>query len=359
MKETVILAAKTLLARNISFCVFRSPDTDNIRLGLPPVYFNTRDATIFQMSPFTPDSQAKPVSWKVVNDGRMIPSFMEKIARIPEGEKVNIPLPEETSKADYFKRIHLYLKAIRSGKLKKAILSRVIHVEKDEAFNPVDYFLTFCEDYPKAFVYLTSHPDAGLWMGATPELLLSKTGTQFTTMALAGTQVRRPDSNYIWRAKEMEEHWMVEDHIESFFHNFQFALSEKKGPYTIEAGKVAHLRTDYTFCKQQPLELKDLIQELHPTPAIGGLPAREAVDFIKENEEYDRGYYSGVIGLSEYSGDATFYINLRCMQIGEKEVAIFAGGGITAESDPEEEWEETIMKSKTMADKIGLVKEWN
>lgn len=194
-------------------------------------------------------------------------------------------------------------------------------------------------------------------MGATPELLLRKRGTDFYTMALAGTQARQPEASYQWREKEKEEHEMVGRHIEEVFENNRCSLLRKGTTETIESGKVAHLKTDYVFHETSAGSLKKLLSELQPTPAVGGLPVRESVDSILKQEGYDREYYCGFLGETDFSQTADLYTNLRCMQIGKEKIAVYAGGGITAASDPQEEWEETILKSKTMMEKILPVKE--
>src|SRR5699024_7527201 len=131
---------------------------------------------------------------------------------------------------------------------------------------------------------------------------------------------------------------------------------EKTATESMETDSVAHLKTDYKFKMGEEYALKSLIKSLHPTPAVAGLPIAPSLACILQYEGYDRQYYCGIIGETSPDNTAHLYVNLRCMQIGEKEIAIYVGGGITAASDPEEEWRETIIKGKTMEDCIHSTK---
>lgn len=293
----------------------------------------------------------------VVKDHYLNESFLQQLRALPARQREEIRLPPETGQPEYFERLNAFSQEIRAGKLEKAILSRVCCVSRPDGFDAVHCTETLARDYPDAFVYFCLHPLSGIWMGASPELLLKKRGQTLYTMALAGTQARKTGTEYYWRTKEAEEHEMVGRHIEAVFKKNNCLMAVKKGPRTIESGRVAHLRTDYVFHEQSDISLRSLLSDLHPTPAIGGLPVKESVECILAHEGYDRKYYCGFIGETDFLQTADLYTNLRCMQIGEDSIAIYVGGGITAASDPEEEWDETVMKGKTLLEKIKPVRE--
>src|SRR6202021_687877 len=92
----------------------------------------------------------------------------------------------------------------------------------------------------------------------------------------------------------------------------------------------------------------NLVSELHPTPAVCGIPLNDATQFIKETEGYDRGYYTGFLGPCNMDGKTELYVNLRCAELFADCINLYVGGGITKDSIPENEWEETEMKSKTL-----------
>jgi isochorismate synthase len=201
-----------------------------------------------------------------------------------------------------------------------------------------------CDKYPNALVYLISSKLIGTWIGASPEVLLEAHDDYLFTMSLAGT--KKVNANIEWTEKEIIEQELVTDFIADELKKMQVDSLEIIGPYDFEAGPVEHLRTD--ICAQistiTPIEIA---QNLHPTPAVSGLPRTEAIALIKTLETHDRGLYTGMIGLIS-ENTARLFVNLRCAQIQEKNTYLYIGGGFTAQSIPEMEWEETENKSQTL-----------
>lgn len=353
MKNLTVSIARLLFSKNIAFCLYRFPGEDRLRLAIDPGYLpHLREKTCW-IAPFCEYSSAKEICLDVLNPEWINLSFFQKIASLSPGNSFPVvPLPAPRSKEDYIRKVTRFVQDIRAGLIEKVILSNVFHKDKPERFDPFDCFESLSQSYPDTFLHLLAHPDAGLWLGASPELLLKKKNRTVTLKAIAGTQPRKEFKDYHWRKKEMEEHLMVGKHIEQVFHKFNFSLKRKTAPYTIETGSVAHLSTDYIYEETEGVELKFLLNDLHPTPAIGGLPVKKGVRYILNHEGYDRKYYCGFIGETDFNDTAELYINIRNMQVGKDKIAIFAGGGITGASDPEEEWQEVVMKSKTMSEKI-------
>jgi len=253
--------------------------------------------------------------------------------------------PAETSKAEYEEAFKKYTEAFRSNGLKKAILSTVIREEKPPEFDPIGFFLRLCESYPTAFAYLLYHPNTGMWCGATPEILLEGRYEHFTTVALAGTQSTKPSQEYDWGEKEKEEQELVSQHIRSILKKAGAMNLKESAPYSSQAADVVHLKTDFRFDYRH--EVTSLLERLHPTPAVAGLPTANSIELINAVEKHDRGLYTGYLGLLGEK-ETHVFVNLRCMQIGDKELALYVGGGITAKSDVHAEWEETRLKAKTL-----------
>lgn len=354
LKELTVTIAQTLFLKNIPFCLYRFPAENAFRMAIEESFLPHQKDQVFLISPFHEDSLEKELQLAVVNNDFLTNDFLQHIEKVVVGKDFpEIQLPPETTKKEYFQKLKAYLQEIHSGKIEKAILSRVIYEDKPKDFNLFDCFLRLSASYPETLSYLLVTPQSGIWMGATPELLLEKRQNLYAVMALAGTQPRNESGKYFWREKETVEHLMVGRHIQSVFKNNGFILIKKSPLTTKETGKVAHLKTDYLFEDIHKMKLELLLKDLHPTPAIGGLPVNNALACILEHEGYDRRYYSGIIGQTDFSSTADLYINLRCMQVGKDKIAIYTGGGITAASDAEEEWQETILKSKTVAEKIN------
>ena len=203
------------------------------------------------------------------------------------------------------------------------------------------------QNYKNAFVYVWFHPEIGLWMGATPERLINIKGSNFTTMALAGTQPFEGATDVIWQEKEQQEQQYVTDFILENIKE-EVTISEVKGPYTIKAGSLLHLRTDIMGQLKEVNLLESLIKSLHPTPAVCGLPKETAKDFILQNENYTRSYYSGYLGELNVNENTQLFVNLRCMEVKDAKIALYIGGGITKGSIPEKEFEETVAKAMVM-----------
>ncbi len=220
-------------------------------------------------------------------------------------------------------------------------------------FDIVSVFAKLVLTYPTAFTYCWYHPKIGLWMGATPERLLKAKNNKFYTMALAGTQVIKGSAEVVWEKKEIEEQHFVSNYI---LNNLKGKTSEVtvSSPYTVKAGNLVHIKTDIEGVIDENSNLKQVVSILHPTPAVCGLPQNITKKFIIENEGYNREYYTGFLGELNKKGfnkeikKTDLFVNLRCMQIKNNQAYLYIGCGITKDSIPEKEWEESVNKSMTM-----------
>lgn len=273
------------------------------------------------------------------------------------------PLPTPTSKENYFNQVEKVLKVIKAGTLQKAVLSRNLRIPFERNTEAPLLFNRLMKRFPHAFVYLVSFPGIGCWVGASPELLLNADAIprigpyqssllQIETMALAGT--RKDKTPGPWGQKEIDEQEWVVKYIEERLDNAGCTDLEKSETYTCPAGNIEHLRTDFR-AKLPSIKLDLLLQEMHPTPAVCGWPAAEALELIHATEDYPRSFYSGYLGPVNMDQKTSLFVNLRCMQIAEKEAALYAGGGITYNSVPEAEWEETAIKSRTLLAEIEKI----
>lgn len=252
-------------------------------------------------------------------------------------------------KEDYLKILESTIETTKEGELSKVIISRQIPVKRKG--EPIgETFFKLHEATPNAFTYLVNLPVAGTWMGATPELLIRSDGKNFETVSLAGTQTRKAaGEEYFWSTKDIEEQAFVSRYMLDVFFEFDIHQYKTTGPETLESGKVAHLKTSFFFPEQKiASQLGSFVAELHPTPAVCGLPKNLADDFIRINETYSRDYYTGYLGPWRLSQQVALYVNLRCMKITPQEYILYVGGGITSRSVPEKEWEETNQKAKTL-----------
>lgn len=257
--------------------------------------------------------------------------------------------------------------AIKSGNLEKVVLSR--KVEKPlKSSQPIAIFKRLFNAYNNAMVYCWYHPKVGLWLGATPELLFKVEGKRLTTISLAGTQSYSQNEQIFWTPKEYDEQQIVTDYIVEQIEPYtnQINVSEVD---TVRAGNLVHLKTYIRSNIKEGCSVKSIINTLHPTPAVCGFPKQEAKDFILKEENYNREFYTGFLGELNLKTSKTrntnrrnvennayavvkkhsnFYVNLRCLQLKDDKALIYVGGGITKDSVPENEWIETVNKTKTM-----------
>lgn len=208
-----------------------------------------------------------------------------------------------------------------------------------------EVFVRAIERYPNSMVYLVYTHQGGRWFGCTPELLLEGYGMKWHTMALAGTRTWEHGE---WNNKNIHEQRMVSDYIEGQLQGLGARIT-RQGPYTSKAGHLFHLRTDYTFHTPKAVSPTKILNLLHPTPALCGLPKKEAWNFIRLFERNKRMYYGGYLGPINLRAETNIYVNIRCAQIRPGGKALFfAGGGLTRNSIFSEEKEEVRRKLETL-----------
>lgn len=367
------------LSANLPFVAYRKPNTTTIKAMLQHndalyslvdfsesgfVYapFDSREVTYIM-----PLEHSKIIDVEFVADDLLEHDIHKKSV---SANVFNVN--SEVDKQSHIKRVVDCIETIKSGICSKIVLSRREQLEYLEN-DPITIFKRLLHRYPTAFVYIWYHPKVGLWLGATPETLLSITGNQLKTMALAGTQSFEGSTEVVWEEKEREEQQIVTDFIveglKSAVDNSEGLHNAIKvfGPKTVQAGNLLHLLTEISMpLKPEPQLLKSILDAIHPTPAVCGFPKERAKTYIIDNEGYPREFYSGFMGElnvketisrntnrrnienNAYSSQKTvthLYVNLRCMQIKDQELYIYVGGGITKDSNAEAEWSETVHKS--------------
>jgi len=268
-------------------------------------------------------------------------------------------IPTATTKKTHKKAVDKAIKAMQNGEFEKVVISRNKFIDLDKNgennFDALEAYNKLEQTYKSAFVSLVSIPTVGTWMCATPELLVSqdKNGI-FRTMALAGTQSGKEVKelkNALWRQKEIEEQALVRRYIINCFKKIRLREYEEIGPKTVRAANLLHLRTEFLVDTKQerfPQLATVMLELLHPTSAVCGMPKEITTQFILDNEGYDREFYAGYLGGINFKNGSSLYVQLRCMQLLENQAILYAGGGITADSDTEKEWQETEMKCQTI-----------
>lgn len=266
---------------------------------------------------------------------------------VPKGNTVELKEPLNYDREIYNSIFDIFRNEIDKGRFKKLVLTRNSKKELPEGFDYLEAFERACTMYPDQMVCMWHSPATSCYICATPEIMLSGRGNEYSTVSLAGTM--RGDDMSPWSRKNIEEQEIVSCYIRETLNSCDIVFTES-GPQSVKAGSLKHLRTQFDFFLDSG-KMIDLLSKLYPTPAISGFP-REAKKFILENESYDRDYYSAVIGPVDINNETDLYINLRTAKIQNGNYYPFAGGGILSSSNVDDEWRETEMKMKTVCDII-------
>lgn len=237
-------------------------------------------------------------------------------------------------------------------RFRKIVLARCADEKVTNGVEPMELFYRACDMYPRLFIALVDTPQTGCWLTATPEILLDGKDTDWRTIALAGTmklegdQLNGEGETLRWSTKNIQEQRIVSTYITECLEQFTGNFREE-GPRTVRAANLVHLRSDFTFRLDNNNNIGDILNTLHPTPAVCGLPKREAFQFIVKNEHTPRRYYSGFMGPIGQN-ETHLYVSLRCMNIDGDTCHLYAGGGLLKDSTEEQEWQETEAKMETM-----------
>jgi isochorismate synthase len=362
-----IKALQHCISNELVFAAYRLPHSDAIRLivqkgqNLEQVELNTElfERKGFLISPFV-ESDANH-SYFISPDLNYISTdyvnFDDLFAlkAVPTAE--NVYENGVIGKKEFIAQVEAIRKAIAENTFEKAVISRIKVLERNYRSKLTEIFQLLNSSYTNAFVYMLNAGNQ-LWIGATPEPLLCSNKNELETVALAGTREYNAENLNLhnWSKKERVEQELVTTFIERSLEKLNLNFLQKKGPYTKKAGNLIHLRTDFTLNFQEVNgQLGQLVKELHPTSAVCGLPKYEAMQFLLQLEKHNRGFYSGFLGPINLDERLLLFVNLRCMQVMKDRLILYVGAGITAESDADEEWDETEIKADTLLSVIHKV----
>jgi isochorismate synthase len=206
---------------------------------------------------------------------------------------------------------------------------------KEEILDWNILFQNLINRLPNTFIYMF-YIDENIWLGASPELVGVCKNNTFKTISLAGTR-----SNEDFTAKEVEEQSIVSNFITSQF--TKTIDKSESATRILPFGSIQHLINEYTFKMDDNFDFEKTIQSIHPSPALSGMPKEKSVAFILENEPIERDFYSGLVSVT-FDNEKYSFATIRCARFSANQVRYYAGAGITIDSNPEEEWKETLNK---------------
>lgn len=337
------------VSRKWSFCAYLLPHAT----GEPVFFANGPDSSLasksgkprFFIGRWGDDSE----KFQFIEAEMTAPQVLVAAGKGVEADlKIEIDDCSSTSHQQYAETIQRLRIHITEEKLGKVVLSCREYVENHLDIRAV---LSLAAEvfaaYPDCFRHLWFTPDLGLWIGASPEELLSvdySSGT-FTTMSLAGTRKAQSGRLEDWSAKDCREQQFVTDYISEVLTSSGYSFTMQPTE-TFRVGDIEHRCTrfnGYMRGSAKTDEALTLLNSLNPTPAVCGYPRERAATLINSLEPFSRNCYGGVVGV-ETSACLHAYVNLRCCRIGSNGLLLYAGGGILSDSDTDEEWLETRRK---------------
>jgi isochorismate synthase len=244
---------------------------------------------------------------------------------------------------------------IRSTAVDKVVLARELTVDAPAAHDPVALLGALRDIFPSCFCFCFGTPEAA-FVGASPELLVRRSGAVAATVALAGTTSRSADpavDDHLGEAmlrspKVRDEHGIVVRRIERTMRPHSVWVHAEGEPFVVKVGNLQHLATPIRAQLAESHSAIELAGFLHPTPAIGGEPREPALELIDELEGIDRGWYTGPVGWMDAAEDGEFCVGLRSALLRDREAHLFAGCGIVSDSDPAAELQESELKFEAL-----------
>jgi len=260
-----------------------------------------------------------------------------------------------TSSHHFQSAVDEVLQTIASGQLDKVVLAHAVDVRSPLPFHPVDCLQNLRSLYPGCYLFAINNGAGKVFLGASPERLVSLQQGHLLTDALAGSAPRGAtpceDAQLADRllnsVKELHEHEVVRDFILQQLQ--QLGISPTRSPLRLrQLPNIQHLHTPIHAPVSASLHLLDVVAQLHPTPAVAGLPCAIACDQIRRYEGFDRSLYAAPIGWVDHHGNGEFVVGIRSAMIEGCHARLFAGAGIVKGSAPEKEWAEVRLKMQAL-----------
>jgi len=274
----------------------------------------------------------------------------------PPGVVATRPTP---SKEGWRAQVEAATDSVKRGDLQKVVLAQSLAVDLERPLDVVDALDRLSDTYPGCFRFLVEPAAGGSFFGATPERLISREGRTVQTAALAGSIGRgetRDEDEWLGdqlrrSEKDVHEHELVAETIREQIE--PLATSVHSGSRTVrKLATVQHLQTPIRATLARDEHVLALVEALHPTPAVGGLPPDVALWTIRETEAFDRGWYAAPVGWFDAEGDGSFAVAIRSGLARDRTATLFAGAGLVGDSDPDSEWDELRLKYRPILDEL-------
>lgn len=308
----------------------------------------------------TPDLPLDLVTAKVWKAHLKFRSFDYSAAR--NRERPSAPRRvEEVGGADAYPRaVAQALVEIERGDYRKIVLARAQRLTTGEPFHPLGVLNHLRQRYAGCYSFSSANGRGQSFIGASPERLVRVASGRMHTEALAGSAPRGKSASedaalaraLLQSDKDLREHRLVFESIARRVGDLGLRLEYSSQPRLLGLANVQHLHTPISATLPAGVHILDLVQRLHPTPAVGGTPRQPAVDAIPRLESFARGLYAGPLGWVDHRGGGEFFVGLRSALVDGCKATTYAGAGIVAGSDPQNELAETELKFKALIEAL-------
>lgn len=266
--------------------------------------------------------------------------------------KLDVPGNDSEEHLRWIDTITKAKNAINDGAFEKVVLARQLKIKLNQKIKDTHILNRLRFQYPDCYSFLIRQDSESSFIGCTPERLASFNSKFVLTEGLAGSTSRGKTAsedavleyNLLHSNKDLREHDIVLEAIEENLEHYSDDVQHPISPLVKKLSNVQHLYTPITAIIREGVSRTEVLKTLHPTPAVGGFPRNKAVNFIRDNENFNRGWYASPIGWINAHGNGEFIVAIRSGLIKNDEVRFFAGCGIVEDSDPQKEWEETNLK---------------
>ncbi|MDZ5472628.1 isochorismate synthase [Bacillus sp. 31A1R] len=293
---------------------------------------------------------------RIVNERLSLLSFIGK----PNFSENTLEKKLEINPEEWKQSVTELVQDLKTGSLKKAVLARELRLVFKDTLSIETIVFNLLKEQPRSFIF-AFESNGDCFVGASPERLVKKEGEDLFSTCLAGSIARGDTDNLdeelgnqlLTDEKNLSEHQFVVDMIKEAMEQVCTEVHLPERPALMKMRDIQHLYTPVIGKGSKSSSLLQLVNLLHPTPALGGLPKKEAVEKIREVEELDRGFYASPLGWMDYEGNGEFIVAIRSGLIQGREASLFAGCGVVADSNAESEYQETNIKFRPMLSALG------
>lgn len=274
--------------------------------------------------------------------------------------KTKVVSIEEIAKDNYMQAIANVTDKINKGEAEKVVIARSVQLNFADEVPAVTALHHISNEQQESY-HFGLQKDGQLFFGATPERLIEISNGRAYSACVAGS-IKRGKSAVEDRAlgeellgdhKNREEHQYVVNMISQVFQTFCTNIVMPKAPKLMKIRDIQHLFTPIEGTVEQGTDIFSLVQALHPTPALGGVPTNVSMEIIRSEENMDRGYYAAPIGWTDTAGNGEFAVAIRSALLDGDRAYLYAGGGIVADSNPNQEYDETWVKFRPVMRALG------